>query len=170
MMSTIGGTKQNNGFTLIEILLVIIIIGIVLGLAVPNFSKGYSRFQLDKTADDLLECSRWAQAMAIGQERAYALSFSEDHRSYGLVRAKINDEINGQINEDLDQDSFEPVKGALGRMHTIPATVTLDAQDRIEFYPDGTIDQATIELTSSDKQIELSSTEVRGMMTKVNNE
>ena len=170
MMSTIGGTKQNNGFTLIEILLVIIIIGIVLGLAVPNFSKGYSRFQLDKTADDLLECSRWAQAMAIGQERAYALSFSEDHRSYGLVRAKINDEINGQINEDLDQDSFEPVKGALGRMHTIPAAVTLDAQDRIEFYPDGTIDQATIELTSSDKQIELSSSEVRGMMTKVNNE
>ena len=79
--------KANKAFTLVEILLVVIIIGIVLALAAPNFSKGYSRFQLNKTADDLLSVSRWAQAMAIGQERVFALSFSNDRRSYGLVRA-----------------------------------------------------------------------------------
>ena len=181
MISLIGGTKKNNAFTLVEILLVIIIVGIVLALAAPNFSKGYSRFQLNKMADDLLNCSRWAQAMAIGQERVYALSFSEDRRSYNLVRAKVflqNEEtgnieqVNGEINDDPNgQDSFEPVNGNLGRMHTIPDIIHLDIEeDRIKFYPDGTIDSATIQLASPDQQIKISSAEVRGMMTKVNNE
>jgi prepilin-type N-terminal cleavage/methylation domain-containing protein len=157
--------KANNAFTLIEIMLVVIIIGIVLAMAAPNFSKGYSRFQLKSTADDLLSVSRWAQAMAIGQERIYALSFSSDHRSYKLMRVKSDDE------NDVQEDSFEPVNGTLGRMHTIPDTIRLDTQDeRIEFYPDGTIDPATIQLDSPDQKTVLSSTEVLGMMTKVNDE
>jgi prepilin-type N-terminal cleavage/methylation domain-containing protein len=156
-MSTIGKQKASNAFTLIEILLVVIIIGIVTALSVPNFSKGFSRFQLKKTADDLLSVSRWAQAMAIGQERIYALTFTDDHRSYELVRS---------VNE-----TFEPVNGSLGRMHPIPDSIDLDTQnDNIEFYPDGTIDPATIQLKSPGQKIVLSSTEIRGMMTKADNE
>jgi len=167
-MSIIGKMKANNAFTLIEILMVVIVIGIFLGLAAPNFSKGYSRFQLDHTADDLLTASRWAQAMAIGQERIYALSITGDHRSYGLVRAKSND---GTIDDTNDPDNFEPVNGPLGRMHQLPEPLRLDPQkDLIEFHPDGTIDPAVIQLSSSEQKITLSSIEMRGMMTKVDNE
>ena len=177
MILPTGETKKNNAFTLIEILLVVVIMGIVLAMAAPNFSKGYSRFQLNKTADDLLMVSRWAQAMAIGQERIYALSLSEDHRSYELERADIN-EIN---EEDNGEDNFEPVNGALGRMHAIPDAVHLEIsksidskgtgnRDMIEFYPDGTIDPARIQLGTSRQKEVLSSVEVRGMMTKVDSE
>jgi len=141
--------KANSAFTLIEILSVVIIIGIVSALAAPNFSKGYSRFQLNQTADDLMSVSRWAQAMAIGQRQIYALSFSVDRRSYGLAR------------ED----------GTLGRTHTIPDMVRLDSEnDRIAFYPDGTIDPATIRLASPGQKTVLSSTKARGMMVKVKDE
>jgi len=172
MISPIGETKLNKAFTFIEILLVVIIVGIVLALAAPNFSNGYSHFQLNKTADDLLSVSRWAQAMAVGQERIYALSFSDDRHSYSLVRTKtlLQNEGTGNIDDLNDQDTFEPVNGTLGRMHTIPDTIHLDTQDRIRFYPDGTIDSATIELASSDQQIIISSAQVRGMMTKVGHE
>jgi prepilin-type N-terminal cleavage/methylation domain-containing protein len=153
--------KASNAFTLIEIMLVVIILGIISALAAPNFSKGYSRFELNRTADDLLNCSRWAQAMAIGQERTYALSFSHDHRSYALARMKT-----GDVSDD-SQKSFEPVNGALGRMHRVPETVSLDTRnDRIEFYPDGTIDPAKIKLSCPEQKIILSSAQVRGMMTK----
>lgn len=175
--------KVNNAFTLIEILLVLIIVGIILAISAPNFSKGYSRFQLNKTADDLLSVSRWAQAMAIGQERIYALSFSIDRRSYSLVRVKapLQNEGTGNTEGSDDQESFEPVNGALGRMHSIPDAIRLvmtqpyDSKgtgnaDLIEFYPDGTIDPATIELNSHEQKTELSSTEVRGMMARVNDE
>jgi len=164
MTSPIGETKLNNAFTLIEIILAVVIIGIVLAFAVPNFSKMYSRFQLNKTTDDLLSLSRWAQAMAIGQERAYLLSFSEDRRSYDLLRQTIN--------EDADnQETFDPVKGSLGRKHTLPESVTLDTHDdNVEFYPDGTMGDSTIQLKSSDHKTVLSTAEVRGMMTKVSDE
>ena len=162
-----------GGFTLIEILLVVVILGIVLSLAAPNFSKEYSRFQLNKTADDLVGVCRWAQAMAIGQEHIYALSFSVDHHSYNLTRAKdpLQNEASGIIEETDDQNSFEPVKGSLGLMHSIPDDIRLVTHDdRIGFYPDGTIDPATIQLNSLKQKIVLSSIEVRGMMTKVNND
>jgi len=164
MILQIGGTKKNNAFTLIEILLVVVIMGIVLALAAPNFSKGYSRFQLDRTADDLLTVSRWAQAMAIGQERIYALSFSDDRRSYELERADIN-EVN---EEDNGEVKFGPVNGALGRLHQLPDTIRLDLHENlIKFYPDGTIDPAKIRLTASDHKTVISSIEVRGMMMRV---
>lgn len=166
--------KKNKAFTLIEILLVVVIFGIILALAVPNFSQSYSRFQLNKTADDLLGVSRWAQAMAIGQESTYALAFSDDYRSYNLVRATVNDQT-GNV------DDFKPVPGSLGRMHAVPddlqltLTVVSESQatgdmDRIEFHPDGTIDQALIQLESPKGNITLSSKEIRGMMIKVNND
>jgi prepilin-type N-terminal cleavage/methylation domain-containing protein len=165
-MSTIGKMKANNAFTLIEILLVVIIIGIVLALAAPNFSKGFARFQLNKTADDLLSCSRWAQAMAIGQGRIYALTFSNGLISYRLT---------------VDQGSFSPVNGTLGRMHPIPDSIRLvitqphDPQgtgnvDHIEFYPDGTIDPATIQINSAENKTVLSTAVMSGMMTKVESE
>ena len=164
MISPIGRTKANKAFTLVEILLVIVIAGIILALAAPNFSQGYSRFQLKGITDDLLGISRWAQAMAIGQGRIYALTFSGDRRFYGLVRTQVSEDGGGQV-------SFGPVNGLLGRMHKVPDTIRLDTKDdRIEFYPDGTIDPATVELNSPDQQIKLSSTKVRGMMTRVNDE
>ena len=163
-MSVIGKTKVSSAFTLIEILLVITILGIVLAIAAPSFSKGYSQIQLNETADDLLTVSRWAQAMAIGQSRIYALDFSSDHCSYKLIRAQQNKDFN-------DPDATESVPGNLGRLHRIPDAIHLDsAIDRIEFYPDGTIDQAKIQLISSDHKVALSTQEVRGMMMKVNNE
>ena len=131
----------------------------------------------------MLSVSRWAQAMAIGQGRIYALSFSNDHRFYSLTRVKapLQNEAAENIEGVNDQDSFEPVKGTLGRMHKVPDAIGLEMKqpydskrtgniDYIEFYPDGTIDPATIQLASPEQKTALSSTLVRGMMTKVDSE
>ncbi len=164
MISPIGAPKANSGLTLVELLLVIIVLGIVLALSAPNFSKGYAHFQLNQTADDLLHISRWAQAMAIGQQRAYALRFAEDGRAYKLMRAK-----EGQAEDE--EDSFEPVNGSLGRPHPVPEAVRVDVQpSSIQFHPDGTIDPASIVLDSSAFKTTLSSSTVRGMMIKEDHE
>jgi prepilin-type N-terminal cleavage/methylation domain-containing protein len=164
MISPIGKKKVNSAFTLIEILLVIVIAGIIGVLAVPSFSRGYARYQLKKTTEDLLGVSRWAQAMAMGQARVYALSFSPDHRYYGLQRARSNDEIE-------NQDDFEAVGGSLGRMHAIPDGLKLHTKEnRIEFYPDGTIDPVSIELDTLRQKKVISSAVIRGMMIETDDE
>lgn len=156
--------RPRKGFTLIEIMTVVIIIGIVCALAAPNFGKGYSRFQLDKTTDDLINVSRWAQAMAIGQGRIYALYFSVDRHAYGIQYAK------DAVDPD-DRSVFEPVPGPLGHMHLVPDAVHIRVHDdKLEFYPDGTIDPTTIEVYSSQRKELLSTVAVRGLMTRVNDE
>ena len=144
--------------------MVIVITGILLALSAPNFSKGYSLFMLRLTGDYLIALSSWAQAMAIGQERIYALSFSSDHHSYSLTRIKVTEDLE-------DQDNFEPIKGALGKIHNVPGNIRLETGlDRIEFFPDGTIDPVRIQLVSPGQKMVLSSREVRGMMMKVDSE
>ena len=173
-MSIIGKMKPNNAFTLIEIMLVIIIIGITAAVAFPNFSKNFGRLQIQKTADDLLGLSRWAQAMAIGQKRAYVLSFADDRGSYSLKREIMSD------NPD-DKGHMEPVNGSLGRPHHVPESIHLGMKldfslsdkenaNSIEFYPDGTIDKAEIQMQGPSEKIILSTAKVRGMMVKVGDE
>ncbi len=158
--------KNNSAFSLIEILVVVIIVGIVVALAAPNFTKSYSRFQLHKTADDLLNISRWAQAMAMGRQRIYALAFSDENHAYRIECSTLNEESNTEADSG-EETVFEPVNGLLGRKHVIPAGVSLDMQqEHIAFYPDGTMDPVNIQLNSAEQQIELSTSDVRGMMTK----
>ncbi len=163
MTLPIGKTEPNNAFTLIEILLVIIIAAVVLAMALPNFSQGYRQFQLKKMSDDLISVARWAQAMAMGQHRIYALFFSNDRRSYVMMRAPQDD--------DGQKGDFQQISGSLGRRRIIPADIHLNVQqDGIRFYPDGTIEGVTIKLTSFQQKTVLSSAVVRGVLTVVDNE
>jgi len=148
------------GFTLLEMLLVIVVLGIVIALASPNFSKGFARIQLNKTTDDILSSCRWAQAMAMAQQHIYALSFTPDKRSYHLTQLR-------DTGDESDEDDYQPVKGTLGRLHFFPDAVRLNTdQLRIDFYTDGTIDPATFELNTPEDKAALTSTKIRGMMIK----
>ena len=163
MTLIIGKAKVNNAFTLIEIILVLVITAVILAMALPNFSRSYSQFQLRQSVDDLLVTSRWAQAMAMGQRRVYALSFAQDRRSYRLLLSDLD--------ESGQQKDFQQISGQIGRMHLVPPDIHLNVQaDRIQFYSDGTIDPATVELASSRGKKTLSSAVVRGLLTVVDDE
>ncbi|MDE2028925.1 MAG: prepilin-type N-terminal cleavage/methylation domain-containing protein [Candidatus Omnitrophica bacterium] len=154
--------KKNKAFTLIEVLLVLVLMGIILGIAAPNFSKGYSDFQLKRTVDDLMDISRWAQAMAVSRGHSLALVFSEDRRSYDVQQVLVNEETS-------EESGFKAVPGPLGRKHYIPGSVNLETNRRsIKFYSDGLIDPATVHLGSKKQTITLSSAVVIGRMTRVN--
>ena len=158
MMLPTGAMKANKGFSLIEIILVLIIAGIILAISVPNFSKQYSRFQLTQAVDDWLSISRWAQAMAIGQQRIYSISFSKDHRSYCLMREKLN-----KNNENLVD--VESVNGLLGRKHFLAKALKLNVSvDQVKFYPDASIDPIEIQFISDQGKSVVSSSKLRGMM------
>ena len=155
--------NRYKGFTLIEIILVIILIAVVLAMALPNFIPGYGHFRLRQIAEDVVNSARWAQAMAMGQRCIYVLSFSDDRRSYGIMR------VSGD--EDGKRYTFEPVKGLAGRPHTVPVDIHLNThQSYIQFYPDGTIDPATIELISVGRTVVLSSAIMRGVLMVVDDE
>lgn len=152
--------RPHIGFTLVELIVSLVVLAVVLGLALPNFSSGFGGFQLQHCADDLKTGARWAQAMAMGQRRVYVLNFAADRKSYRIMRVAPE--------STEKEEKLEAVRSSAGRSSRIPSGVQVNVkEDRLRFYPDGTIDPAVIELVSGPKKLMLSSAAMRGQLVMI---
>ncbi len=72
---------MKKGFTLLELLIVVIIIGILAGLAVPNFFRGVER-------------ARWAEAKQIlGSLRTSQIRYKAEQGSYTATIGNLDMEV-----------------------------------------------------------------------------
>ena len=67
-------TRARGGFTLVETLLVIVVVGILLAIALPRFAEARQRMQLDTAAYQLAGDLRRAQVEAIKRNRTIELA------------------------------------------------------------------------------------------------
>ena len=124
------------GFTLVEMLLVLLILTVVAGLTAPNLSRSLTQHQFQKSADELLNMMRYAQSRAITKGHAVRLVFNEDYQEYWLTEASANPEASDQ--------AFERVPGRMGAPRLIPDDVTVESDEdlsELTFYPDGRMDR-----------------------------
>jgi len=66
--------KSRNGFTMIEILIVTIIIGLVAALAVPDFTEAMQKIRWHGAASDISSALRLARSTAISQQTQYGVT------------------------------------------------------------------------------------------------
>ncbi len=126
--------KSKKGFTLIEILLVVLMIIVVAGLALPNFSILFERIQLDETAKNIVYLMRYVQNRAMIKERQHELVFDENNHEYWLNEISSDDE--GGMAQSA------PVAGRFGRHFSFSPRLTIETDNpEIKFYPDGKIDK-----------------------------
>ncbi len=128
---------RKQGFTLVEIILVVVLLGIVAGLAFPDLSRVYDQFQLNQKVDNLAYLMRYAQSRAVIEGEKQRMVFTSDKRKYWLEE-KVND------NEGVEE-KYHRISGRLGRSFTLPRrmTATVDGETAL-FYPDGTMDKIQI--------------------------
>ena len=62
-------SKSTSGFTLIEVILVLVVIVIISGIALPNLSGSYGNAKLRSTASNIERLGRYARGMAILREQ-----------------------------------------------------------------------------------------------------
>ena len=92
--------QSKSGFSLLEILLVVIILSATAGIVIPNFGKRYSQIQLERSADDLASLMRYAQARAATKMASIKLVFDEGFSRYYLMEpAQSAAEKNGAAEE-----------------------------------------------------------------------
>ncbi len=136
----------SNAFTLIEILIVVVVLGIVAGLAVPNFSGTFLDLQLSETSKNIAHLMHYAQDRSIVKEKEHGVCFDFSNGRYWLeedVSAK------GGADAPESQPLFQKVVNRYAKTFSIPGEVKAESEySSVSFYPDGRIAPARIYLVS----------------------
>lgn len=135
------GAGQSRGFTLLELILVMMVMCVALAMVAPSLREFRDSAHSDDAARQLLAMLRFAQTQAIADGRVYRLhiNYPEPNQYQLLVQ---------------DLDAFVDLELEFGRVFTLPEDMraTLEreydgGEDYIEFFPSGRTEQAVIRLS-----------------------
>ncbi len=153
--------SQSSGFTLIELMVVIAIMGILFAIGVPGIFKVWRKESMRKATSDLMDACQNARALAILQDKKTALVFYPLQRRFQVEVAsalKSPDEIS------LEADQPTQPVAAKGMGAQLPDDVAIEMLDvnlheykeapevNVYFFPNGTCDEMTVVLHSTDDQ------------------
>jgi len=137
--------SRANGFTLLELILVMVIISVVLGMAAPSLRGFFSSRKAHDAAAGILSLIRYARSQAITEGRNYRLNLDPEEGAYWLTASGAG--------------GYTSLGTELGRKFLLPEFTTMELDmdgDRekdekaseacIEFYPKGHADVCTIRL------------------------
>jgi prepilin-type N-terminal cleavage/methylation domain-containing protein len=135
MMSPTGSDphlrRPEAGFTLVELLIVILILTVMVGISAPRFRHTFRHLQLQLFAYDVAKVLTYASRRAVARGEMLRIHFDVEGRHYWLLRAK----------EASPEAEFERIDGKFGRRFSVPGAISLDPRARaVTFYPDGRAD------------------------------
>ncbi len=122
---------DQKGFTLIELMTTVVIIGIVAAMAVPRFSKAYERMEFKSANRDLLSTLRLARSMSITNKDIFGVNFDPTSRIVTLFK---KDSTSTLLNTFESGDSLIQVDTLTSTFSTITTDLT---GNTISFRPNG---------------------------------
>jgi prepilin-type N-terminal cleavage/methylation domain-containing protein len=154
---TVRERSSLTGFTMIEIMLVVLILSILAGLTLPHFSRTYKNFELTKETQDLAYAMRYAQSRAVTKGKEMRLEFSPDFSSYQLA-----EEVEGDLPQEAER-SFKAIHGRWGRVFQLPAPIKIESEEMyVHFYADGSMDKRHVFICRDEPCLTISTKEQRG--------
>ncbi len=138
--SSIINYQSEGGFTLLELILVMVILSTVLAMAAPSLSGFFASRRSDDTAAQILALTQLARSQAVSEGIVYRLNFDTQERTYWLTAQQAG--------------TFEKLETGFGRVFTLPKDITMELEgveqeDRdvfLAFTPHGTATAGTIRL------------------------
>jgi len=95
--------RGKGGFTLIEVILVVVISLILLGVSLPHFAHAYKGTKLRSAARTINRMTRYARSMAIMRETTMTVVLNHDTMEIylgGVAQASTN-EADGELDQDI---------------------------------------------------------------------
>ncbi len=137
-MAQLMELKKQKGFSLIELMVVISIIGILLAIAIPGFIKMAPRMRLKSAARDVVSDIQLAKTLALRDRKQYIIEFSSNGykvKTDGVVKKTINlsDYEGVAFGSGHGKTSEDSGDGDIGNGVTF-------AGNKITFYANSTID------------------------------
>ncbi len=95
--TSITGKLSKKGFTLLELLLVIVLIGVILVLAVPSTRNALTGDSLKKASRQLIGLERKLRTEAVRDQLDYILSIDLSDFSYWVIASDMTPEKQAEI-------------------------------------------------------------------------
>ncbi len=121
-------THQDDGFTFLELLIVITLLGILTALSIPQFKQSAENMQLSSTAQQLQSYINFLIQRSVVETVPIRMILDTEKNSY-------------RAQKEQDTRYFQDFRLPSG------IKIAADKQD-VFIYPDGTIDKVTITLTN----------------------
>jgi type IV fimbrial biogenesis protein FimT len=120
-------TQAREGFTLMETMIIVVIIGIIAGLTIPAFMGYFQRQKLIGVQRELMSDIAFARSLAIARRSTFRIDFNANN--YQVVDPGNGDQIM--------------------RQRQMPDGIILNADTNPNFYAHGLADAATIVIDGS---------------------
>ena len=155
-------SQKRRAFTLIELVIVVVIVGIAAAVIVPEMKGGYQDALLRSTSRELVNVFNIASSRAVSLNQLHRVRIEAGTGRY-VIERRTRETLNGDEYKPLDDVSEAEGtvdKRILVRVHNLddspaaaPASENSEARadiDSISFYSDGTAD--SVELLLRDKE------------------
>ncbi|MFH2035424.1 MAG: GspH/FimT family pseudopilin [Candidatus Zixiibacteriota bacterium] len=124
--------KSKTGFTLIELMVTVVIIGIVSAMAAPSMERSIQQFKFKSSTKEMLSTLRKARSNAIAEKNPYGVYFNYETQEIIAFRDDANP---SSFTYDDGADSVISVDTVLGDYSYLWASFTNSA---VVFQPNGT--------------------------------
>ena len=134
-------SRRVEGLTFIELLIVIIIIGSLVGLSLPNLRKSFNSIQAENFSRQLQSNMNYFRDKSVIEGKVFCFKFNNNNQQYSV----------GLINSTKAIKVF-----AIPKEITVTLTKKTNTDNpAIFFYPDGRIDVVTLVVNSGGQDITL---------------
>lgn len=134
-ISSVGSEGRSRGFTLIEVLVVLVILALSMAVVVPAVSKRLGG-SLDETARDVQVALRQARSEAVLRQRSTALLLDVAGKRYRIERSRDSKALPDTFTLTASVADIETKNGLAG----------------IRFFPDGSSTGGFIRLSVGNSQ------------------
>ena len=149
--SKVNVKAKRCGFTLVEVLVVVVIIALLGGLGSGIYVGTYKRMLVEKAARDFVLAAKYARIMAIERQRPYRIELDTANGGFCLACDELNVETQ-QTEQTIVRDLYSKPVEFVGDVKFEDMQITplgsesSDQETAIVFLPNGTAQSAVIQI------------------------
>jgi prepilin-type N-terminal cleavage/methylation domain-containing protein len=148
-------TTHNFGFTLMELVLVLVVIAICAAISAPNLRGSVKGRVLPNAAQSLVTTARWCRVQAISDSTEYRLNFDIPTGRWWVTKDDGTGTNFVNVTADAGREFVLPQELSIQNMTFQSQMQASDQGAYISFRPGGTCDTATIVLGSDERTLSI---------------